>query len=110
MLTSLFGQGETQLSENVAYFLWAYDAGKGDSVQMQTLLKAGIPEGEAAFHVYYSVSDDERHAIAYALNAAYQRQGEAVIKALLQDIRANADTLSSMSDKDIIAWINTHAH
>ncbi len=110
MVASLFGQGNTQLAENVAYFLHAYNEGKGDAVQIQTLLKAGIPQGEAAFQIYYSVSDEERYSIAYALNDIYQQQGEAVLKALLQDIRANANTLSSLSNKSIIEWMNTHAH
>jgi hypothetical protein len=103
LLKSLFNGHDNALTENIAYFVWAHYLTNGDPDAMRPLLEEGLPAGSSTF--YSSIPFEERYRLAHVLYDIYVERGETAIVRLLNALRTESDTVSTMSAEAVESWI-----
>jgi hypothetical protein len=101
LITSMLGGQNTILTDNISYFLWVHYLENGDVEQMRPIIENGLPQGG----FYTSIPYKEYYTISFALYDVYVAQGETVLFDLLRQMRAEIETLNTMSTQQLLTWI-----
>lgn len=104
MVSSLFGDASSPLTENVAFFLWTLRSGGGVEA-MQSILTNGLPTGSGGSTAYYAQPFGQRYTIANALFSVYLENGEEEALDTVREMYAERLTLSAETPDAIVKWV-----